>query len=264
MADGVFDRAAFTEELATRRLGRTLITRADTDSTNDDAWDAAAHGGDDGLVVIADRQLRGRGREGRAWHTAPGLGLAMSVLLKPGCDPSALGTSPLVAGLALAQALDTFGLASHLKWPNDVLAGGRKLAGLLCESRRLADGTAAVVVGAGVNVAERREDFPPELSGRVTSLALEGVSATREAVAARFLTALEKAWDEHQERDPRTALDAWRARARWGVPVTVHAPHGVVTGVTDALDDDGALVVRLADGTRTRVVAGDVELDPSP
>jgi BirA family biotin operon repressor/biotin-[acetyl-CoA-carboxylase] ligase len=154
LAEGTFDRALFQRALRARRLGHALFTRGEVDSTNDVAWELAQQGADEGACVIADVQTRGRGRAGRTWHTAPGKGLALSVLLHPGCDRSALTTAPLVAGLALARALDALGFQARLKWPNDLLAGTRKLSGILAESRRNAEGADIVVMGVGVNVAQ--------------------------------------------------------------------------------------------------------------
>jgi BirA family biotin operon repressor/biotin-[acetyl-CoA-carboxylase] ligase len=236
-----------------------MIVRAETGSTNDDAWDAAFAGAADGTVVVADAQLRGRGRAGRSWQTAAGRGLALSVLLRPGCDREAAATAPLVVGLALVRALDAWGVSAELKWPNDVLARGRKLAGVLCESRRLADGADAIVAGVGVNVAQRPEDFPVELRDTATSLAIEGHVLERERVAAAILNALEPLWDELEQGDPSAALDAWRARARfWGRTITVRTPGGEITGVATALAADGALVLRSEHGGERRVLAGDV------
>ena len=264
MAESTFDRARFASRLSTRRLGHSLLLRGETASTNDDAWDAAASGARDGMLVIADHQTRGRGRSGRVWLDTPGAGLAMSLLLHPGCDAGAFATAPLVAGLALARALDGLGVDAELKWPNDLLLGGRKLAGMLCESRRRAEGTQAFVLGVGVNVAQRVEDFPPELREEATSLALAGHELARETVAAAFLNALEPLWDEHQEGDAHAALEAWRARARfWGKPVAVRAPQGWIHGDAIALADDGALVVRTAAGEDVRVLAGDVQHVPA-
>src|SRR5262249_47666099 len=153
----------FQRALRTRRLGHPLFTRDQVDSTNDLAWELLQQGADEGACVVADAQTRGRGRQGRSWHTAPGKGLALSVLLHPGCDAAALGTAPLVAGLALARGLGALGFKARLKWPNDLLAGRRKLSGILAESRRAADGTEVVILGVGVNVAQVASDFPPEL-----------------------------------------------------------------------------------------------------
>jgi BirA family transcriptional regulator, biotin operon repressor / biotin---[acetyl-CoA-carboxylase] ligase len=275
-----FDRARFGTRLSTRRLGRTLLARAEAGSTNDEAWGALEVGAPDGTVVVADVQSRGRGRAGRTWHTAPGKSLALSVLLTQGCDRRSLGLLPLAAGLAVAQALETQGAAPALKWPNDVLLGGRKVAGVLCESRRLQpapgastappgrEGASAgardvAVVGVGVNVAQGAGDFPPEIAETATSLSLAGIATDRESVAAAFLDALETLWAELRAGGRAALLAAWSARADfWGRAVTVRAPAGTLRGVARGLDPDGALVLGLGDGTQTVVVTGDLEAPP--
>jgi BirA family biotin operon repressor/biotin-[acetyl-CoA-carboxylase] ligase len=261
LADSTFDRADFERRLATRRLGRTLLSCAETASTNDLAWEALAAGAADGTAVVADAQTQGRGREGRAWHHAPGKGLALSLLVRAGCERGQNGTLPLLAGLALARALDSLGAPVDLKWPNDLLAQGRKVSGILCESRRLPNGGEAVVIGVGVNVAQRREDFPKGLRDTATSLAIAGCGATREAVAAAFLNALEPLWVELQEGRRAAVLDAWKRRAGfWGQAVTVRAPGGPMTGVARDLSDEGGLVLRLEGGGEAVALAGDLEL----
>jgi BirA family biotin operon repressor/biotin-[acetyl-CoA-carboxylase] ligase len=275
-----FDRVRFGARLTTRRLGRTLVARAEVGSTNDEAWDALAGGAPDGTVVVADAQTRGRGRAGRAWHTAPGKALACSVLLHQDCDRRQLGVLPLAAGLAVAQALETQGAAPVLKWPNDVLLGGRKVAGVLCESRRIqappgypttppgragapAGARDAAVVGVGVNVAQAAGDFPPEIAETATSLALAGIATDRESVAAAFLDALETLWTGLQEGGRAALLAAWSARADfWGRAVTVRAPAGEVRGIARALDAEGGLVLVLEGGAETVVLAGDLEVAP--
>lgn len=261
-AEVPFDRVSFEAMLGTRRLGRSLMVRAEASSTNDLAWDLLAEGRPDGATVIADAQLAGRGRAGRRWHMAPGRGLAMSVALHLGCDRRQAGLLPLTAGLALAEALERLGGRAELKWPNDLLIHGRKLSGILAESRRLPGSGDATVVGVGVNVLERREDFPPELREGATSLALEGIGATREAVAAGFLNAFEPRWDELQEGSRGALLEAWSARSPWwGRAVVVRTPAGELRGTALRLDADGALVIRDAGGDEVTVLAGDVMHD---
>jgi BirA family transcriptional regulator, biotin operon repressor / biotin---[acetyl-CoA-carboxylase] ligase len=261
LAEPSFDRRAFARLLATHRLGHTLIARAETPSTNDLAWEALAAGAADGTVVVADGQPQGRGREGRTWHLAPGRGLALSLVLHQGCDRRQGGTLPLVAGLALARALEALGLVASLKWPNDLMAGERKLAGILCESRRLPAGTDAVVIGVGVNVAQQRDDFPAEVRPLATSLAMEGCRTTREAVAAGFLNALEPLWAEHQEGGRDAVLEAWKRRADfWGRMVTVRTPAGPLAGIARDLSPDGGLVLRLESGREVVALAGDLEV----
>ncbi len=271
MAEPAFARSRFFSRLGARRLGRTLVTLAETASTNDEAWAACAAGAPHGTTVVAEAQTRGRGRAGRAWHTAPGKALAISVALHRNGRGAPLGLVPLAAGLAVARALERLGAAPSLKWPNDVLLGGRKVAGVLCESRRLslAEGGArgpgaleAVVVGVGVNVLQAEDDFPAALAGSATSLAREGVAARREEVAAAFLDALEPLWEELERGSRGTLLEEWSARATfWGRPVTARTPVGEVRGEARALTPDGALRLVDADGAAIDVLAGDLSVE---
>lgn len=256
-----FDRARYTGRLATRRLGQALLVREVTGSTNDDAWDALASLGD-GVAVVALEQTRGRGRAGRNWQQVPGAGLALSVALHLGCDVRQAGAIPLAAGLAVVRAAHALGVpAARLKWPNDVLVGGAKLAGVLCEVRRAPGGGEAVVIGVGLNVRHSSADFPEELRPNAVSLALAGAPAGvgLEEAAAAVLNALEPLWDELQEGDRTAVLAEWtRWGANWGQWVQVRTPAGPVEGIAQRLDDDGGLVLRCADGTETVVLAGDL------
>jgi BirA family biotin operon repressor/biotin-[acetyl-CoA-carboxylase] ligase len=266
LAEPTFDRVGFARPLTTRKLGRVLIARARVGSTNDAAWDALAQGAPEGAVVVADDQERGRGREGRGWHTAPGKGLALSLILHSGCERDALAALPLAVGLALTRALRRLGCRTRLKWPNDVLAGERKLAGVLCETRRLPAGAPAgdaVVVGVGINVRQQQDDFPSELRAQATSLAMEGCRASRERVAAAFLNELEPLWNELQEDGPSRVVAAWKNDSDlWGRSVTVRTPAGPVVGIARDLDARGALVLERDDGATITVLAGDLE-DPA-
>ncbi len=260
MAEPAFDRARFSARLATRRLGRTLLVRGTTASTNDDAFEALGAGQPDGVAVVALDQVRGRGRDGRGWTQVPGKGLAMSFALHAGCGPTRTSLVPLAAGLAVARAAAALGARVAIKWPNDVLAGGRKLAGVLCEVRRAAAGGDVVVVGTGVNVAHAESDLPAELRATATSLALAGAHAPVEDVAAEVLNAFEPLWSELEDGDPGVVRRGWSERAAfWGEPVTVRTPAGPVTGTAQRLDDSGALVLRLESGVETTVLAGDLE-----
>lgn len=254
-----FDRTRYGARLGTHRMGRALLVRDSTASSNDDAWDALATLGD-GAAVVALAQTRGRGRNGRAWAQVPGRGLALSVALRLGCDVRQAGAIPLAAGLAVVRAVHALGVpAARLKWPNDVLVGGRKLAGVLCEVRRAAGGGDAVVIGVGLNVAQARADFPDELRELATSLAIEGSNATLEDAAAEVLTKLEPLWNELQEGDRAAVLAEWsRWAGHWGEWVRVRTPSGTVEGLAQRLDSDGGLVLRTEAGTEITVIAGDV------
>jgi BirA family biotin operon repressor/biotin-[acetyl-CoA-carboxylase] ligase len=173
-------------------------------------------------------------------------------------DAAVAGLIPLATGLAVAEALAGLGARTTLKWPNDVQVAGRKVAGVLCELRRLPAGD-AIVVGIGVNVRQRGADFPPELRAVATSLAEAGVETDLERVAAAVCDAFEHRLLQLRAGDRAGVLAAWSALAPfWGEPVSVRGPRGDVSGVAQRLDDTGALVLRLDGGAEWTAVAGDL------
>jgi BirA family biotin operon repressor/biotin-[acetyl-CoA-carboxylase] ligase len=219
---------------------------ATLDSTNRHALDAARDGADDGLVVVADVQTAGRGRLGRSWESPPGSSLLVTVLLRrPAVDHAVMA-----AGVALARAVEQVGgIDVALKWPNDVVVGDRKLAGLLAES----EGD-RLVIGAGCNV--NWESFPDELEGTATACNLEaGHPVDRDALLDAYVDELA---DVLAAGD--VVLDEYRARlATLGRRVRVHQVRGDdLEGTAIAVTDDGALVVRDDAGTEHIVVAADV------
>lgn len=229
-----------------------------TGSTN---ADLLAGGGAEGQVLVAESQTAGRGRMGRSWVSAPGASLTFSVLLRPVSVPAARrGWLPLLTGIAVAAAVrDVSAVAAALKWPNDVLAGSRKLAGILAEQSG-----DAVVVGMGVNVATPAGALPVPASGlRATSLLAEGASVTREAVLAGILRELESRYVAFRnDPDPARAglLAEYRALcATLGRSVRVELPGGrVLTGVAEDVDAEGRLLVASGGGPAVAVSAGDV------
>jgi BirA family biotin operon repressor/biotin-[acetyl-CoA-carboxylase] ligase len=182
----------------------------------------------------------------------------LSVLLKPKASSASL--LPLAAGVAVASALSGLGVSCELKWPNDVLAGGRKLAGILAESSAGGQGLEWVVLGIGVNVALDPQLLPGELRESVASVRGAGASASPDAVAAAVLADLGLWYDACLET-PRSVVDAWRARAApwWGALVEVRSGGTALRGRLLAVDDAGALVIELPDGERRQFVSGEVE-----
>ncbi len=241
-------------------IGRRVLYFEVIGSTNYVALELAAEAGSHGTVVIADRQTAGRGRRRRTWHSPHGAGLYVSVVLDAqgaGADPRrATGLTTLAAGVAVADGIEVAtGLAPQIKWPNDLIVGRRKLAGILAESTGERE---RIVLGYGINVA--RAPLPPEVAGRATSLEGElGRPVDRAHVLAATLVELGRRHGDLMEGRFDAILDRWRARSPWsrGVRVTWTTPEGVRSGVTAGIADDGALLVRVADRIE-RLVGGEI------
>jgi BirA family biotin operon repressor/biotin-[acetyl-CoA-carboxylase] ligase len=227
------------------RLGRVESTQAV-------AFTLAADGAPDRTVVVAEAQTAGRGRRGRTWHDEPGASLLASIILRPRLLPARLPMLSLTAGIAVAEALQRVtGVTPRLKWPNDVLVGGRKLAGILLESRLSA--APLVVLGVGVNLTQRT--FPPALAERATSVRLAtGRLIEPDALLGPLLEALD-VWRARLETEGGAPIcERWRALAdTLGRRVSIDG----VSGVAVDVDEDGALIVLDGD-ERRRVVAGEV------
>jgi BirA family transcriptional regulator, biotin operon repressor / biotin---[acetyl-CoA-carboxylase] ligase len=234
---------------------------AEAPSTNALVADRAREGADDGLVVVADHQTAGRGRLDRTWETPAGAALTFSMLLRPTVAARSWPWLPLLTGYAVAQALIARGYAAGVKWPNDVLIGEGKVAGILVERVDTPDGAAAVV-GVGLNTGMTTDELPVPTA---TSLSLEqGASGTpdREEVLLAVLAAIREAYDTWQgggePAAERLATAYAAACVTVGRPVRVDLPDGgVLEGTAEAVDPSGRLVVRTADGPR-EVGAGDV------
>jgi BirA family transcriptional regulator, biotin operon repressor / biotin---[acetyl-CoA-carboxylase] ligase len=242
-------------------------------STNDIADRAAAHGALHGTVVVADCQEAGRGRMGRSWYSPPGAGLYISVVLRPndlggifrrqaGENTSEIARASsvtLTAGVAIAEALrGAAGLDAAIKWPNDLVVGGRKICGILAEAAAGPGGLHHVVLGYGVNVLPAA--YPPEIAERATSVETElGRPADRAAVFAESLACLAERLRELSAGGLPALLDRWRvlSPSSVGRPVEVVSGNGWLSGTTAGIDVDGALLVT-AGGTTRRVIAGEV------
>ena len=223
------------------RLGSPRLHLRETTSTNDRARELAQAGAPHGTLVSAAEQTAGRGRQGRTWAAPPGRALLLSLVLR---EPPTL--LPLAAALAVAEVA---GADAQIKWPNDVLLEGHKVAGILAEGRPQ-DGWA--VLGIGLNVALRVEDLPPELHETAGTLGL--APADLEPTLERLLAAIERTI----ALDPATLLDAYRARdALRGRDVRWSTGHGRAAGI----DGEGRLIVELAGGGRTTLGAGEVHLE---
>ena len=238
-----------------RELGRRIEHHARIGSTQVRARSLADAGDADGIVV-ADEQSSGHGRQGRAWIAPRGTSLLASWIFRPlPADPALFS---LLAGVAVARALGELGVESvRLKWPNDALLEGKKVAGVLADSATTATG-GALVLGIGVNVHQTAAELA-DLAGQATSCAIEHHAVDRLALLARLTRQLDRIATSPAER--AAALEVWRARASMlGRQVEVRSASGpVLRGLARELADDGALVLETSDGV-TRVLAGEVSL----
>lgn len=205
------------------------------------------------LVIVADEQVAGRGRAGRGWHSPAGLGLWVSAVVPP-VDAQLMPSLPLRVGLAVAAALDDFlpSPGAAVKWPNDLWIADRKLGGILCETSWQGSRPGPVVVGVGLNLLHRQQDFPAELRETATSIALEADSpVSRSQIADRVVPAILRA-----AIDPAPIVPAEFATrdALHGRRLAVYDPvtkEEVAQGVGDGVRQDGALRLRTADETLT-------------
>jgi BirA family biotin operon repressor/biotin-[acetyl-CoA-carboxylase] ligase len=226
-------------------------------STMDEAARAAECGAPEGCVVIAERQTAGRGRRGRAWSSPAGAGLYFTYLARPARHASLV---TLAAGVAVREGVErATGAPTHLKWPNDVMVGQRKLAGVLAEGVGVGTPAATVTIGVGVNL--RPAAYPPDVAARATNLEAElGRPIGAAVVLVEILEHLADRLRVLDDNRPGDILQAWRLASPWavGTRVTWSDAARARAGVTAGIDDSGALLVQTASGIE-RVIAGELQ-----
>lgn len=257
------------DRLNTRWAGKgDVIYREEIPSTNTLLKELARAGAPAGSVAVCDFQSAGRGRLQRVWQAAAGETLPVSLLLKPRLTPEQIPLCTLGAAVAAAQAIEQVcpELKAGIKWPNDVVIGGRKCVGILCEGAFDPEGRLCVIMGVGFNGNQRV--FPPELAASATSLFLEKQRQNPDAepvilreLLTAFLEAAEKAADRLEEGGLPAILPEYRARSvTIGSAVRVIAPTEEYIGQAEGMDASGSLLVRDGSGVLRTVVCGDVSV----
>lgn len=247
-----------------RVIGRDIRVFQETASTNDVVEKLARDGVAEGVVVFAEGQTRGRGRLGRTWLSPAGKGLWFSVLLRPKMRPQAATQLTVVAATALARAIRTHTLLSPtIKWPNDLLVNNRKAAGILTELSAELDKIKHVVLGIGLDVNLTAHEFTPELRKTATSLLVEsGRHIHRAELAAAILTALDHDYGRLAAGEFADLAEEWESHcSTLGRRICIHLGTRAVRGRAEALDEDGALLVRTDHGRIERITGGDVTLE---
>ncbi|GGA23297.1 biotin--[acetyl-CoA-carboxylase] ligase [Paenibacillus physcomitrellae] len=246
-------------------MGRNLKLLAVTGSTQDEARALAEQGAPEGTLVIAEEQTKGKGRMGRSWYSPPGNGLWMSLLLRPDLP---LGSAPqltLLTAVAVCRAIRSVAAVdAGIKWPNDILIGGRKTCGILLESTGEDERIRYCIAGIGIDVNMAAEELPENLRSIMTSLRIEsGQEVDRSKLAGAIMNEMEQLYGIYMAEGFGPVAALWEALSvSLNKAVTAHTPGGVLKGTAVSLDSSGALIVRLSDGQMTKIISGDVTVDP--
>jgi len=251
--------AALGHLVTSTRIGRKISFLQETASTNAVAFNLAAEGAAEGTVVIAEQQTGGKGRLGRVWASPPGVNFYCSVILRPPIQPVAAPQLTFLSVIAVARAVEKLTpLKTRIKWPNDLLIDGRKVAGLLNEMSAETDKVNFVILGIGVNLNMKAEQFPQELRHPATSLLLEsGARVDRTEFARVLLQELDSLYAVFLEVGYEPARKEWLERSRLAGAMITVADNGTVrTGIVSGIDEYGALLLDNGE----QILSGDVTL----
>ena len=215
-----------------------------------------------GTVVLADAQTAGRGRLGRSFASLAGKGIYLSVLLRPDCDPVRCASLTPAAAVAVCRAVKRIcGVEPEIKWVNDLFLGGKKICGILCESEVSEGKLSYVVVGIGLNVSERREDFPPELRETAGSLYTEtGAAPERGRLALAIVEELEKLYALWLSDESACLADYRRLCRVPGKRVRIITPSGETEALAEGISDDFGLCVQYDNGERKTLHSGEISI----
>ncbi|CAH8714129.1 biotin--[acetyl-CoA-carboxylase] ligase [Paenibacillus thiaminolyticus] len=255
------DEAALLSKLAPGNFGNRLRIVEKTESTQNEAAAWAKEGVPEGAVVLAEEQTGGRGRQGHVWHSPAGKGIWMSIVLRPRIPLPYTPHLTLLGAVAMFRAMKKLTSAPlGIKWPNDILADGKKVAGILLESAAEDERLLYVIAGIGISVNLDAADFPEELQERATSLKImTGREVDRASLVAACLQELEQLYRLYEEEGFAPIRTLWEAQSiTLGRQVTIETPQGPLQGIAEGLDESGALLLRDKTGTVQKVFSGDV------
>lgn len=259
----LWDNEKFKSELRTRRFGHEVVFFEEIDSTNRWLLENEDRFNLIGSTVIANHQKSGRGRRGRHWYDVPGKSLLFSVLLRPDKKNAPLGFLPLMAGVAVAEALCQFcGCSSQrlrLKWPNDILIDNHKVSGILAENTSAVE-RLCIVIGIGVNLYQGTEELPDENRHPASSLDLLSLApSSREGLLARILEELEILYDLFRECNIEEMTRRWSFfSTALDSPIAVERSEGIIHGIYKRIGEQGQLVLKNPNGFIQEIYSGEI------
>lgn len=250
--------------LSGERIGRHLDAFKTTASTNADAFRLAEEGAIEGTVIIAETQTGGKGRRGRVWTSPAGVNLYCSVILRPPIMPHEAPQLTFLSAVATARAIEQItNLIPEIKWPNDILISGKKVAGLLNEMSAETDGVNFVILGIGINLNMTPSQFPGDLRNPATSLFIEsGMRVDRSHFAAAMLNELDRLYDDFLKNGFTPVRKEWQQRCNANGHLVVVSDLGAeyARGVFIGIDLDGSMLLKSDDGGIQRIAGGDVRI----
>lgn len=261
-AGDVISREEILSLMKTRWAGTNVVYFDETDSTNTQIRKLAEAGAPAGTLAAADRQTGGKGRRGRGWEAPSGVGIWMSLLLRPQISPMSASMLTLLMALAAAKGIrKATGLEPQIKWPNDLVLNKKKICGILTEMSTELMEIQYVVIGTGINV--NQVEFPEEIRATATSLCMEGGKPyKRSPIIAEIMLAFEEYYEKFLETGDMSLLmeEYNHMLVNMGKEVRVLAASGDYCGVSEGINSAGGLLVRLPNGQRTEVISGEVSV----
>ncbi|WP_175596752.1 biotin--[acetyl-CoA-carboxylase] ligase [Bacillus sp. MRMR6] len=249
--------------LKTEFIGKDIYYEESVESTQKIAHRLAYEDAPEGTIVIAEEQVTGRGRMGRKWHSPKYTGIWMSVILRPKIPLTKAPQLTLLAAVAIVQAIEEHtNVTPEIKWPNDILIGGKKVTGILTELQAESDRINSVIIGIGINVNQRKEDFPVELREIATSLLIEkDETVSRAELIKGIFLKLEKLYTLYLEKGFNPIKLLWESYAvSIGKVITARTLNTTIVGFSLGITEDGVLLLKDHEGVTHHIYSADIEL----
>src|SRR5699024_10767452 len=248
--------------LHTEWLGKTIIHRKKTASTQKIAHQVAQDGAKHGTVIIADEQTEGRGRMNRPWHSTKEQGIWLSILLRPNMLPVLTPQLTLLTATVLADVIDELtDVTPQIKWPNDILIHGKKMAGILTELQAEQDQIQYLIIGIGMNINQRKADLPEQLQHKATSLRIEtGQKWDLTPFTQRLLMEFEKTYTSYMKNGFSEVRNKWESYGlKIGQPISIQTMNDQWKAIFSGIADDGALLIKNLDGSMEKFYSAEID-----